>query len=131
MNPQLSKNIQVKRAYDPPAPSDGLRVLVDRFWPRGLNKQTAKVDDWMKEIAPSEGLQQWLENQPVTWMEFERHYHGELEKRKELTDRLLSKAEAGMVTLLFGTNQTRFNNATALRNFLLSGPKNQRSAPKP
>lgn len=94
--------IQVKRAYDPPAPDDGCRVLVDRLWPRGLSKERAAVDEWLREVAPSTVLRRWFAHDPVRWAEFKRRYSAELEApaAREAVARLRSLAAEGPITLL-------------------------------
>jgi len=110
--------IRLKRVYDSPASGDGLRVLVDRVWPRGLRRSTARIDLWMKEIAPSPELRKWFGHDPSRWQGFKEQYFCELnqngEKVKELSD-LVAK---GRITLLFGAKETRFNNAEALKEYL-------------
>jgi uncharacterized protein YeaO (DUF488 family) len=111
--------IQTKRVYEKAANGDGFRILVDRLWPRGLTKERARVDLWIKEIAPSDELRKWFGHEPAKWLEFVRRYHAELGKKKELFAevRRLEK-EHGKVTLLFGRKDEKQNQAVILANIL-------------
>ena len=93
--------IKIKRVYEAPADSDGFRVLVDRLWPRGLSKNAARVDCWMKEIAPSAALRIWFAHDPVKWAEFQKRYGEELASKPELVADLLKRSEKEDITLLF------------------------------
>jgi uncharacterized protein YeaO (DUF488 family) len=110
---------KVKRIYDPPAPSDGYRVLVDRLWPRGLSKEKAHLDLWLKEIAPSDALRKWFGHHPKRWAGFQRRYRLESRQKPELVRQLkqLSK-EQSAVTLLFSARDPLRNQAVALLAFL-------------
>ena len=110
--------ITIKRIYDQPDPEDGRRVLVDRLWPRGLAKEKARVDDWLKEIAPSEELRKWFGHDPEKWDEFRRRYREELLAHGELLDRLREQAKKGRVTLLFAARDAEYNNAVVLQEIL-------------
>lgn len=110
--------IQVKRAYDPPAPSDGSRVLVDRIWPRGIAKEDLKIDAWLKDVAPSTGLRKWFGHDPDKWDEFRQRYARELEERQDAIEQILAKARAGRVTLVFGARDVEHSNAAALKEYL-------------
>jgi uncharacterized protein YeaO (DUF488 family) len=111
--------IQTKRVYEKPAKTDGFRVLVDRLWPRGLTKEKAKVDLWMKEIAPSDALRKWFHHQVGSWGEFEKRYKAELKTNKELLSELKKLAkERGTVTLLFGSKDEEKNQAVVLAKML-------------
>ncbi|ROR32586.1 DUF488 domain-containing protein [Inmirania thermothiophila] len=110
--------IRTRRVYLPPGPGDGVRVLVDRLWPRGLARKAAAVDLWLREVAPSDALRRWYGHDPARWARFVRRYHAELEARPEAVDRLLALAREGPVTLLFAARDTERNNAVALRAFL-------------
>ena len=115
--------IQTKRVYDKPSKEDGYRVLVDRLWPRGLTKEKAHVDLWMKEIAPSDELRKWFHHEEQNWPEFAKKYKTELAKKKDLLTKLkkLTK-ERGTVTLLFGSKDEKQNQAVVLAQ-LLQGKK--------
>jgi uncharacterized protein YeaO (DUF488 family) len=102
--PKLSfpaSHLRLKRAYEPAAPDDGKRILVDRLWPRGLSKDKAAVDDWIKEIAPSTELRKWFGHDPARWAEFQRRYRIELRQHSVLLDRIRSLAKTQTVTLLY------------------------------
>jgi uncharacterized protein YeaO (DUF488 family) len=116
--------IQVKRVYDPPAAGDGVRVLVDRLWPRGLTKTTAAVDLWLKEIGPSLALRKWFNRDPSRWTEFKRRYAEELDvlgAKGASVAALMGAVRSGRVTLLFGARDTRHNSAVALQQYLTRG----------
>ena len=110
--------IDLKRAYDAPAEADGLRVLVDRVWPRGVSKEKANLDDWVREVAPSSELRKWFGHDPEKWPEFRKRYFRELDEKKELIDSLLQKIREGRVTLVFGARDEIHNNAVALKEYL-------------
>ena len=110
--------IKIKRVYDKPNESDGFRILVDRIWPRGLSKSEIKVDLWLKEIAPSDGLRKWFAHDPKKWEEFKRRYFKELGDKKELIELIIEKAHKGIVTLLYGARDEKFNNAVALKDYI-------------
>jgi len=107
-----------KRVYDNPAKADGWRVLVDRVWPRGLTKEKAQIDDWLKEIAPSASLRKWFGHDPGRWTEFKKRYAAELKTRREQVEQLAQQARKRTVTLLFGAKDIAHNNAVALKEFL-------------
>lgn len=111
-------SIGIKRVYDQPAKADGLRVLVDRVWPRGLTKEKARIDDWLKEIAPSTRLRKWFAHDPARWKEFKKRYAAELKSQREQVDRLAQKARKRTVTLLFGAKDIEHNNAVALKEHI-------------
>ena len=109
--------VQIKRVYGKPLKEDGFRVLVDRLWPRGLSKKKAKVDLWVKEIAPSDALRNWFAHDPAKWDEFRTRYFSELDKKKELFA-MIAGQPGQPVTLLYGAREEKFNNAVALREYL-------------
>jgi uncharacterized protein YeaO (DUF488 family) len=111
--------VSIKRIYEPAAKSDGFRVLVDRLWPRGISKETAKLDLWLPDIAPSTKLRQWFNHDPAKWMELRRQYQAELENMKELVAELKGQAKKGTVTLLYSAKDEQHNQAVALRSYLL------------
>src|SRR5512138_3346074 len=113
--------LAIKRVYEPPAAGDGHRILVDRLWPRGLSKEKAHVDLWLKEVAPSAELRKWFGHEPEKWDEFRQRYRQELRQQPEALQRLADAARAGTVTLLFGAREPRFNDAVALMEFLRAG----------
>lgn len=110
--------VRIKRVYDEPAAADGLRVLVDRLWPRGLTKEKARLDDWLKELAPSDELRKWFGHDPARWEEFRERYRQELAGRPESMARLRALAGKGPVTLLFAAHDAAHNNAVVLKELL-------------
>lgn len=108
----------VKRVYAPAAPDDGCRVLVDRLWPRGLKRETAALDLWAKELAPSDELRQWFGHEPARWDGFRHRYAGELDAAAEHWRPLLARAAHHRVTLLYGARDEEHNNAVALKLYL-------------
>ncbi|HET6381901.1 MAG TPA: DUF488 domain-containing protein [Armatimonadota bacterium] len=112
--------IRLKRAYDPPAPEDGRRILVDRLWPRGVKKEAAHVDLWLKEVAPSTALRQWFGHDPDRWEEFRRRYRAELGERSALIQQLKDEMKKGPVTLLYSAHDTEHNNAVVIKELLES-----------
>jgi uncharacterized protein YeaO (DUF488 family) len=109
---------QVKRVYEPAVEGDGLRVLVDRLWPRGLKRQEAKIDLWQKEIAPSSALRHWFGHDPQRWDEFRRRYHAELDEHASEVEALRERGRQGRVTLLYGARDTLHNQALVLKDYL-------------
>ena len=110
--------LQVKRVYASPHHDDGLRILVDRLWPRGLTKQDAAIDQWVRECAPSNELRKWFAHEPAKWKEFKHRYFAELGDKEELLAPIRALAEKKLVTLLFGTSDIEHNNAVALMEYL-------------
>lgn len=110
--------ILLRRAYDPPEDADGMRVLVDRLWPRGLAKAGARIDLWLKEIAPSDELRREFGHNPARWDWFAKTYRQELAKKPEPLERLVELCRAGAVTLLFAAHDTEHNNAVVLRDMM-------------
>ncbi|HUE15266.1 MAG TPA: DUF488 family protein [Planctomycetaceae bacterium] len=104
--------------YDEKSPEDGLRVLVDRLWPRGLSKQKAGVDLWLKEIAPSHELRKWFGHDPAKWKDFQVRYRKEIADQAESLALLKKKCQEGTVTLLFAAHDEEHNNAIVLENVL-------------
>jgi uncharacterized protein YeaO (DUF488 family) len=109
--------IKISRIYNSPK-GEGFRVLVDRLWPRGINKENAGVNLWLKEIAPSNELRKWFGHDPQRWTEFKMKYFHELEEKKELVDQIIERAKAGDVVLLYGSKDIKYNNAVALKEYL-------------
>lgn len=112
--------IGIKRAYDPPAPEDGLRVLVDRLWPRGLKREGAKIDLWLKAVAPSADLRRWFGHDPARWPGFQDRYRAELAGNAALDELRAIVKQGQRVTLLFGAKDTEHNNAVVLRAVVLA-----------
>lgn len=113
-------SLKIKRAYEEPERIDGVRVLVDRIWPRGLSKAAAKIDQWRKEIAPSTDLRKWFGHDPARWAGFMRRYFAELKEQHAALDDLRKLAKDKTVTLVFAAKDTEHNQAVALREFLES-----------
>jgi uncharacterized protein YeaO (DUF488 family) len=113
-------DIQVKRIYEPADPHDGFRVLVDRIWPRGMTKEHARADLWLKEAAPSTALRKWFCHDPAKWEELKRRYAGELDARPEVVAKLLEEASRRRVTLLYSARDEAHNQAVVLREYLLA-----------
>lgn len=111
-------DIHVKRVYEAPSSEDGMRILVDRLWPRGLAKEQVRVDLWLKEVAPSMELRKWFNHKPEKWTEFKRRYLEELRQQPTALERLVEVIGARRATLLFGAKEERFNDAVALREFI-------------
>ena len=109
----------IKRAYEPPSPRDGTRVLVDRLWPRGVKKADARISQWMKEIAPSNELRKWFGHDPARWEEFRRRYKEELKTKRELVGQLRELATEGPLTLVYSAHDAAHNQAVVLRETLL------------
>lgn len=107
--------VRVKRAYDPPAPGDGIRVLVDRLWPRGLRRDGAKIDLWLKDVAPSAELRRWFGHAPARWPGFQDRYRAELAGNAALHELLAMVRQGKPVTLLFGARDMERNNAAVLQ----------------
>jgi uncharacterized protein YeaO (DUF488 family) len=110
--------LQVKRVYERAAPTDGSRVLVDRLWPRGIRKEEARVDLWLKDIAPSAELRKWFAHRPERWDEFKRRYYHELSAQPDAVRRLQAMAESVPVTLVYSASDEEHNQARALAEYL-------------
>jgi uncharacterized protein YeaO (DUF488 family) len=116
-------NVKLKRVYDPPAASDGTRILVDRLWPRGVKKANAAIDQWDKSIAPSTRLRNWFGHDPARWQEFRQRYASEIHGRREELAALRARAESGRITLIFAAHDKMHNHAIVLRDVLLGRAK--------
>jgi uncharacterized protein YeaO (DUF488 family) len=110
--------LKIKRVYEKPEKADGTRILVDRLWPRGLSKEKAAVDLWLKEIAPSTELRKWFGHDPQKWDEFQKRYRAELKANEEAVQRLRDEMKKGMVTLVYGAKDEEHNDAVVLKEFL-------------
>ncbi len=114
-------DIVLKRVYEKPSNADGVRILVDRIWPRGVSKEEAKLDHWLKQVAPSKELRQWFGHDPARWDEFRKRYYAEIKQSKKAAlavGQILEWAKAQRVTLLFGAKDHVHNNAYALKDYL-------------
>jgi uncharacterized protein YeaO (DUF488 family) len=112
------KNIRLKRAYAQPSSNDGVRVLVDRLWPRGVKKVDAAIDQWMKDIAPSSELRRWFAHDPLRWKGFQRRYKQELKQHQKQINELRTLARRGPITLIFAARDEEHNEAVVLRDLL-------------
>lgn len=110
--------IKIKRIYEEAEKDDGMRILVDRLWPRGIKKEKAKIDLWLKDIAPSTDLRKAFNHEPEKWGEFCKLYHKELSLKKDLVQSLVDTIQKNKVTLLYGAKDEKFNNAVALKEYL-------------
>jgi len=110
--------IGLARAYDAAEDGGGARLLVDRVWPRGITRQELRLDDWIREVAPSAGLRKWFGHDPARWAEFERRYRAELDANQAAVERCLAWCRKGRVTLVFGAKDREHNQAVALRGYL-------------
>ncbi|MEN6592639.1 MAG: DUF488 domain-containing protein, partial [Methanobacterium sp.] len=111
--------IKIKRAYQPPEEEDGFRILVDRLWPRGVSKDKAKLDLWLKEVAPSDELRKWFGHDPEKWSEFQKRYSAELKDKKSFLSKIKDlEKEKGTVTLIYSAKDEEHNDAVVLRDKL-------------
>ncbi|MGO9437375.1 MAG: DUF488 domain-containing protein [Terracidiphilus sp.] len=111
-------NVKIKRVYEEPKVEDGVRILVDRLWPRGLSKERAKIDLWLKGVAPSTGLRLRFAHDPANWDEFQTRYREELERNKEQLSHLKQEAAKNTVTLVYGARDQQHNEAVVLQRLL-------------
>ena len=114
----MRHELKLKRVYEAPHRDDGARILVDRLWPRGLTQKKAKVDLWLKEIAPSTELRKWFGHDPKKWRSFRGRYQTELKHHADQLKVLRNKAKSGTVTLIYGARDQEHNEALVLKQFL-------------
>lgn len=114
-------NIRLKRAYEPATADDGSRILVDRLWPRGIKKEAAAIEQWIKDIAPTTELRKWFGHDPEKWAEFQRRYGLELQSHGEILETLRDRARQGPVTLIYSAHDEAHNDAVVLRKVLIEG----------
>ncbi len=114
-------NIHLKRVYEPPSDSDGVRLLVERLWPRGLSKDRAKIDVWMRDVAPTPALRRWYQHEPSRWAEFRRRYTAELKANVDQIRDLKKTIGRKKVTFVFASKEEKKNSATVLKAFLEGG----------
>jgi uncharacterized protein YeaO (DUF488 family) len=117
--PFPASHLRLKRAYEPVAPDDGVRILIDRLWPRGLRKADAALSDWVKDIAPSTELRQWFGHDPERWPEFQRRYRAELQQHTQELDRIRALAKTKTVTIVYSAHDEEHNDAIVLKKVLL------------
>jgi len=110
--------IAIKRVYEKASPKDGVRILVDRLWPRGLSKENAKVGLWVKEVAPSNELRRWFGHDAAKWQQFQERYRTELKEHRHDLDQIKKKIQEGTVTLLYAARDVEHNNAIVLKKVL-------------
>ncbi len=110
--------IFLKRAYDKPSSEDGKRILVERLWPRGLKKEDAKIDEWLKDLAPSTELRKWYSHDPAKWMQFKEKYWKELKEKDAEISKLSQEANKETLTFVFASREEKFNNAVALKEYI-------------
>ena len=110
--------LALKRVYDKAAPEDGVRFLVERLWPRGIKKTDLRLDDWLKDVAPSNELRRWFAHDPNKWTEFQKRYFAELDRHPEACEPIRSAARHGRVTLIYSSHDAEHNNAVALKEYL-------------
>ncbi|HSQ27238.1 MAG TPA: DUF488 domain-containing protein [Anaerolineales bacterium] len=110
--------IKLKRVYEPVEDDDGWRVLVERLWPRGISKEKASLDEWMKEISPSPVLRKWYAHDVEKWMDFKQKYIEELSQKSELVEDLLRHSQQGTVTLIYSAHDEQHNSALVLKEYL-------------
>ncbi|CAA2139022.1 DUF488 domain-containing protein [Hyphomicrobium sp. ghe19] len=114
-----ASHLRLKRAYEPPAPSDGVRILVDRLWPRGVSKEKASLAEWEKDIAPSTELRKWFGHDPARWEEFQRRYRAELREHADILKHIRALAKSHTVTLVYSARDEDHNDAVVLKDVLL------------
>lgn len=110
--------VAIKRVYGMPRAEDGARYLIDRFWPRAIQKKDLKITAWLKEVAPSNDLRRWFGHDPAKWAEFQRRYRAELDAAPKTWEPLVEACRQGKVTLLYAARDTNHNNAIVLRTYL-------------
>ncbi len=110
--------ILLKRAYEKPSVEDGKRILVERLWPRGLKKGNAKIDEWLKELAPSTELRKWYGHDPAKWAQFREKYWNELKNKQDDLYELARESTKNTITFVFGSKEEKLNNAAALKEFI-------------
>lgn len=121
-------HVSIKRVYEAPAKEDGIRILVDRLWPRGLTKAKARVALWLKDIAPSTELRKWFNHDPDKWKEFQIRYRNELKNKGQILSVVREQAAKGHITLVYAAKDQRQNDAIVLQEFLMAsgGPLDSR-----
>ncbi|MGI6466199.1 MAG: DUF488 domain-containing protein [Sphaerochaetaceae bacterium] len=118
-------NIFLKRAYDEISSDDGIRILVDRLWPQGISKESLKADFWLKELGPSNELRKWFNHDQSKWEEFKKSYYSELNSKEKEINQILEIGKNNKVTLLYASKEQRFNQAVALKEYLLAYKKDK------
>lgn len=111
-------NVRLKRVYDPPAAGDGTRILVDRLWPRGLTREKAQIDEWLKDVAPSGELRTWFGHDPAKWEEFQAKYEAELDTHCAAVTKLAEQIKSGPTTLVYGAKDSEHTHALVLKHYI-------------
>ena len=115
----MKSELKLKRAYDPPAKDDGIRILVDCVWPRGVTKEKLQIHHWLRDIAPSTELRKWFGHDPEKWDEFRERYAGELAQKSALVGQIMEQLKHGPVTLVYGAKDEQHNQAAALKEIII------------
>ena len=123
--------IKLKRAYDPVSHTDGIRLLVERLWPRGLSKATLQLHAWPKDVGPSTALRKWFGHDPEKWLLFRMRYFRELDSRPEAWRPIVSAARRGTVTLVYSSHDEHHNNAVALKDYVRAKMRTPHLSPEP
>ena len=110
--------IKLKRAYEAPSEEDGVRILVERLWPRGISKEKAKIDEWLKELSPSPALRKWFGHDPEKWEEFQKRYRNELDQNQEMAKDLKRRARGKTVTFVYAARDEEHNSARLLKEYI-------------
>lgn len=117
-----ASRVRLKRPYEPPAASDGTRVLIDRLWPRGVRKDATALDLWLKDIGPSTELRKWFGHEPSRWAEFRRRYADEIAQKPQLLAQLRDIARQGVLTMVYSAHDEQHNDALVLQELILHPP---------
>jgi uncharacterized protein YeaO (DUF488 family) len=117
----MALNVRAKRAYDPADASDGYRILIDHVWPRGVSRERAHLDDWARELAPSDGLRKWFDHDPARFAEFRARYRDELADQSQRLEELRRRAASGPLTIVYAARDREHNNAVVLSELLHDG----------
>ena len=120
----MKPDIHIKRIYESRSADDGVRVLIDRIWPRGVSKETAALTLWLKDIAPSTTLRKWFDHEPARWAEFRRRYYRELDENPSPVEQLREIMKTRRVTLVYGAHNTAHNHAVALLEYMIANQRN-------
>jgi uncharacterized protein YeaO (DUF488 family) len=114
----VTLDVRTKRVYDPAAPDDGYRILIDRLWPRGVSRERARLDEWARDLAPSAGLREWFNHDPKRFAEFRARYRGELRGHIDRIDELRVRASHGPLTIVYGARDREHNDAVVIAELL-------------
>ena len=117
----MATDVRTKRIYDPADPDDGYRVLIDHIWPRGVSRERARLDDWARDLAPSDELRKWFDHDPARFAEFRARYRDELADQSQRLDELRIRARSGRLTIVYAARDREHNNAAVLSELLRDG----------